>query len=345
MTIVRFIAGLSLLGLNAAFVSIEFALTRLRQFDKDEVTGNWATNLAWKMTEQLEIYLTACQVGITITSILLGVVFEPAVTNLIHPLTAMMQLGPVTTSWISVLLSVGFIQFLHTVWGEQSPTYIGVESPRLVAGWLSPLLYGWAWVSYPLITVGDYFAKHTLQLFGVTLTRSWTEGESPRDLTGEIGEILHNSVLDEEETREVLNTIEATERPVSEVIIPTEDVVTVGIDQTPQSILEAMRANRQYTRFPLIGEDLLDCRGILYANQALGEFKDMESGQEDIQALASSALFLEHDTSISNAVDEMQRANQEMAIVVDNDESLGIVTDSHLFEALVGEIYDPTDQK
>lgn len=342
MIALRFIAGIILLLLNGFFVSIEFALTRLRQFDESDMEGDSGLKLAWTMTEQLEIYLTACQVGITVTSILLGVVFEPAVSALIHPLTNMLGFGPMATSWISVILAVGLIQFMHTVWGEQSPTYLGVEKPLLVASWGSFPLYVWAYISYPWIYIGDHASKATLRAFGVELTRSWTN-EGPGDVKGEIGKILHDSALDEEEQGEVLNVIESTERPVSDVIVPAEDVVAIHVDDSADKAIKTMRNNRKYTRFPLVKNGLRDCQGILYANQVLSYVEGLQSGDKTLDDLASPAFTLDADTSINEAVDQLQMAEQEMAIVVDNGEALGIVTDSHLFESLVGEIEDPFD--
>lgn len=118
---------------NAFFVATEFALTRLRQYRQEEIQENSGLSRAWKMTERLEIYLTGCQVGITSTSILLGVIAEPAVTQLIELLIAGAEIGSFTTHGISIVLSVVLINFAHTIWGEQTPTYLGVEKAKTVA--------------------------------------------------------------------------------------------------------------------------------------------------------------------------------------------------------------------
>lgn len=200
---------------------------------------------------------------------------------------------------------------------------------------------------YPLIYIGDHLAKGTLRLIGFELTRSWTKDEAPGDIRGKIGEILHASQLDEEEEEEVLNTLEAVDRKVREVVVPAEDVVSVRVDQPPREVLEVVRAHPQHTRFPLIRENLSDCVGILYITQILGEYEDMESDREDLEALASPPMFLDADTSITEAIDRIQEEEQELAIVMDGEteEALGIVTDSHLFEAVFGEVRDPFDRR
>jgi CBS domain containing-hemolysin-like protein len=243
-------------------------------------------------------------------------------------------------------VAVIIIQLMHTVWGEQTPTYMGVEDPKLIARYFAPPLYVWTWISYPLIYIGDHLAKGTLWVFGFELTRSWTKEEAPEDIRAQIGKILHDSKLDEEEEEEVMNVIEAVDREVREVVIPAEDVVSVQTDQSPREALETIRSHPQFSRFPLIGDDLTDCVGILYASQILGEFEDMESGEEDLEELASPAFFLDASTSINEAIDQIQHAEQEMGIVVDHNtqEAIGIVTDSHLFEAVFGEVKDPLDR-
>jgi CBS domain containing-hemolysin-like protein len=112
----QLLGGVFLLAANAFFVAIEFALTRLRQYDKEELGDDPGLQRAWKMTEELEIHLTGCQVGITTTSILLGVIAEPGVTKLIQ-LIIPTGIGSFSSHSISIVLSLIIINFVHTVWG------------------------------------------------------------------------------------------------------------------------------------------------------------------------------------------------------------------------------------
>ena len=138
---IRLLSELILLLLNAFYVATEFALTRLRQYDRDELEDTPGLNRAWEMTETLEIYLTSCQIGITTTSILLGVIAEPAVTELIKLLFTTDSIGAVSTHAISIVLSVSIINIIHTIWGEQTPTYLGVERAKTVAKYCAIPLY------------------------------------------------------------------------------------------------------------------------------------------------------------------------------------------------------------
>lgn len=134
----RLSAGLLLILANGFFVAIEFALTRVRQYPQSEfdVPG---LQRAWEMTQDLEIYLTSCQVGISATSIAVGIVAEPALAALIDPVFENTLLTSIEAGGIVAFV---IINLLHLTHGEQTPTYLGVERTKFVAryGATPPLL-------------------------------------------------------------------------------------------------------------------------------------------------------------------------------------------------------------
>lgn len=127
---IRLIAGLLLILSNGFFVAIEFALTRARQFTEEEfVEADTGLQRAWEMTQNLEIYLTTCQVGITASSIAVGIVAEPALAALFEPLFANTALAAIGTGGIIAFLIITLVHLTH---GEQTPTYLGVERSKMV---------------------------------------------------------------------------------------------------------------------------------------------------------------------------------------------------------------------
>src|SRR6056297_482021 len=126
----RLVAGLLLILANGFFVAIEFALTRARQFTEDEfVDGDSKLERAWEMTNDLELYLTTCQVGITASSIAVGIVAEPALAAIFEPIfggTPLARIGA------GALIAYFIINLIHLTHGEQTPTYLGVERSRMV---------------------------------------------------------------------------------------------------------------------------------------------------------------------------------------------------------------------
>lgn len=343
--IVRFIAGIGLLGANAFFVSTEFALTRTRQFSEDEFQDSPGLRRAWEMTETLEIYLTACQLGITVTSILLGVVFEPAVTALIQPGVELIGLSSSQTHLVSIVLAVMFIQLAHTVWGEQTPTYLGVERPKIVAAWGARGVYWWATVAYPLIYFGDFLAKATLRVFGVEIERSWTAGETVEDrgeLKAQMGELLGVEILSEERRREVMNALELDDILTRDIMVPREEVAVLRTDSPMGENLMTLKQGR-YSRYPLIGDDLDDFRGIIYLPGLLMVYEAWEEGRVELEDIAVEPMTVAGDLPVSELVDRFQQESQELALVKDDDKVIGLVTTTDASEAIVGDIADPFD--
>lgn len=343
---VRVISGFVLLAINGLFVMTEFALTRLRQFDESEFQGTSSLRLAWKMTEELEIYLTACQVGITITSILLGVVFEPGVTALILPVTARVGLGPAQTAWVSVVLAVALIQLMHTVWGEQSPTYLGVEEPKRVASFGAPIVYAWTWTSYPLIYVGDHLAKWTLRVFGVELTRSWTQEDEHIDdeteLRQRMMDLLARGDLSEERREEVVNTLEMDVRSTRSIMVDREDIRYLSTRNSTEENL-AIIEQAHFSRLPLVEDSPDEYVGTVYVPPVVGQIEGLRSGEVGWEDVAVEAMTVPADLSISDLVDRFQAENQELALVLEDGTVVGLVTATDAFEAIMGELRDPFD--
>jgi CBS domain containing-hemolysin-like protein len=113
----------------------------VRQFGEEDFQQHAGLRRAWEMTEELEIYLSGCQVGITVCSVGLGVVGEPGVTHLFGALLPGGGIGTVASHTIAVTAALALVNLLHVVVGEQAPTYLGIERTRTIARYLAPGLY------------------------------------------------------------------------------------------------------------------------------------------------------------------------------------------------------------
>ncbi|ELZ73328.1 inosine monophosphate dehydrogenase [Haloferax prahovense DSM 18310] len=361
-TALRLGGGLVLLLANAFFVVSEFAMTRVPQFDESAFVGSRGLELAWEMTERLEVYLSGCQVGITIASVGLGVVAEPAVAATFAAVLGGGGAAGSHTS-LSVGLALVVINLSHVVLGEQVPTYLGVERSRTVAKYTAPVLYGWTKLMYPVIVVADWLAKRLLSLVGVEITRSWQEaeideeedgdgdaaGEGTRLTRGEVrsqmGDILAQGSLPEDRREEVLNALRIGELPVRDVMVPADRVVALSVDASTDESLERIRANPQHSRFPLVGDSLDDVRGVVYAPTVLSNIDRLQSGDRRLEDIAAPPLSVPSDLSVSDLIDRFQAENQELAMVRDPEGGsvVGLVTASDAFESITGQLYDPLD--
>ncbi len=329
---------------NAFFVATEFALTRLRQFNKDEFEDDAGLRTAWEMTERLEIYLTGCQVGITFSSVLLGIVAEPAVTELFHPLVVYLGATPEVALGFSVVLSVFVINLMHTVWAEQTPTYLGIEEAKLVARYCAPPHYYWTQMAYPFIFVGDKITKATLGLFGITMRRSWTEEEEPThvDVRSQLVDLLKSEGLPQDRRDEVVKAMEIDEIPVSDIMVPREEIVCLWDDKPLEENLGIIR-HRMQSRYPLVGESLDDFKGLIYASEMLAHIEELQSGEKSLQELSRADMTVGHDLPVSRLIDRFQEEYQELALVTRMGKTIGLVTLTDALEVIVGSAEDPMD--
>lgn len=370
----RLVGGLLLVGANAFFVAVEFALTRLRQFPPDEFEGDEGLQAAWEMTERLEIHLTGCQLGISASSILLGVVAEPAVTRLLEPLVTPLGLSARTASVVSVVVAVVLINLVHKIWGEQAPTYLGVERPLAVARSLAPTLRIWSSVMDPIIRLGDGLAKATLRPFGVEITRSWTEeserrpedhpsrgaperqeaelegGEGrPREADGSYGElrrqlveVLSGTSVARDRRKEIVHALDIERIPVREVMVPTEEMTALSMALPLDQNLDRIGRTR-HVRYPLLDAEGDRFIGTVYVPALFEHRKALERGEMTLADVATPGVRVEAELPVSELIDRLQEETQELAFVEDDGRVVGLVTITDAFEQIAGEVEDPYD--
>jgi len=341
----RLIAGVLLILANGFFVAIEFALTRARQYTEEEFVGP-GLERAWEMTEELEIYLTGCQVGITAASVSLGIVAEPALAAVFAPLFGGTVLASVGAGAILAFL---IINLLHLTHGEQTPTYLGVERSKQVCRYGATPLYWWTRITWPVIKFGDGASKWTLSLFGVEMTGAWLETEADvmqgrADLYRRFGSTLEAGDLPAERQQEVMNALAVGEIPVQAIMVPREEAVALSTENTLEENL-AIIEEHSHSRYPLIGDDFDDFRRIVYLPTITNRFERLVSGDVDIEDLAASPLTLPADEEVSDAIDRFQAEQQELALVAEDGEVVGLLTATDAFEEVMGEIEDPMDER
>ncbi len=334
-------------------------MTRVRQFSEEAFTGSPGLKRAWEMTDRLEIYLSGCQLGITVSSVGLGVVAEPALAALFGPLLDAVGLGTGGAGHgvLSVLLALGVMNLAHVVIGEQAPTYLGIERSRTVCRYCALILYYWTKLMGPVILLADWVAKRLLGLVGVTIERSWAEEElggeeEPSDRAAvrrQMGDRLAGLGLSEDRREEVMAALDIDRVPVGDVMIPCEDVVALRVDE-PFKRARERAAQNPHTRFPLVGESLKDFRGVVYVPAVLRELDALAAGKTTLSEGAADPLTLPAGTAVSEAIDRFQDAGAELALVTagspdDVGEVVGLVTATDLLEVISGEIEDPLDEE
>jgi CBS domain containing-hemolysin-like protein len=341
-----------LLG-NAFFVTTEFALTRVPQFDEAEFQGHWGRERAWAMTEELEIYLSGCQVGITVCSVGLGVVAEPGLTHLLEAVLPG-GVGTMSAHALAVTIALVVMNLLHVVVGEQAPTYLGIERTKTISKYLAPGLYWWTRLLRPVIRTADWVAKSLLSLFGVTITRSWTEAENESEDEGsealmshgtvrrEIGQVLSRANLSRERRSEILRAVDIEHIPVRAIMVPRSEVVALHATDDLRSSLQRMR-DHPHNRYPFLAPDWASVYGTLYMSTVFRRLPELEQGKIALRDLAEPVVWVDPELPISDLIDRLQKRQQEIAIVRAEGRPRGLVTSTDAFEAIAGELEDPSD--
>ena len=343
----RLVAGLVLILTNGFFVAIEFALTRARQYDREGFVGDTqALERAWEMTQNLEVYLTTCQVGITASSIAVGIVAEPALAALFEPIFAESALASVGAGAVIAFLIINLVHLTH---GEQTPTYLGVERSQMVCRYGATPLYWFHWLISPLITLGDWVAKGTLRLFDIEMTGAWLETEeealeSRAQLRNRIDSLLDEGEIPEERQDEVLSALEIGDLPVRDVMNPADEIVSLSTTATPDENLDRIR-HTPHTRFPLVGDELTDFHGIVYAPSIIDHFEKLRSEELSFEDIAAPPMTVGAETTVSDAFDKFQAEDQELALVLEDSEVVGLLTATDALEAVMGELEDPLDRR
>jgi len=340
----RLVAGVLLILANGFFVAIEFALTRVRQYPESEFDTP-ALRRAWEMTQDLEIYLTSCQVGITASSIAVGIVAEPALATLFEPVFAGSALAGIGAG---ALIAYALINLLHLTHGEQTPTYLGVERSKFVCRYGARPLYWFAWLISPIMRIGDGVAKATLSLFGVEMSGAWLETEeevieSRAELRNRLGTLLDEGDVPAERQEEVLNALAVDEMVIDDILTDPEDIVSVSTTASVEENLAAMRST-PHVRFPLVGDELSDLRGIVYTPSVLTHLEALERDERTFEDIAAPPMTLAAGTSVSDAFDQFQTQDQELALVLQDGEVVGLLTATDALEAVMGELEDPLDR-
>ncbi|MFB6249096.1 MAG: CNNM domain-containing protein [Salinibacter sp.] len=349
----QLLGGVVLLLGNAFFVTTEFALTRVPQFDEAEFQEHWGLRRAWAMTEELEIYLSGCQVGITVCSVGLGVVAEPGLT---HVLAAVLPggVGTMSAHALAVTVALVVMNLLHVVVGEQAPTYLGIERTKTISMYLAPGLYWWTRLLRPVIRTADWIAKTLLSVFGVTITRSWTEEEVEEEdearpilsshgaVRREIGEVLSRANLSRERRGEILRAVDIERIPVRAIMVPRSEVVALHTSDALHETLQEMRAH-PYNRYPLLNPDWENVYGTLYMATVFQHLPELERGDATLLDIAEPVVWVDPDLPVSDLIDRLQRKQQEIAIVRTGGHVRGLVTSTDAFEAIAGELEDPED--
>ncbi len=344
------LAVLLLLG-NAFFVGAEFALISARR-DRLEALAEQGKHRARAVIaagEQLSLMLAGSQLGITICSIALGRVGEPAVAHLLEKVLDPLGVPDSALHAIGFAVALTIVAVLHILLGELVPKNIAIAGPERSALLLVPLHLGFVRVARPLIAVYNVAANTTLRLFGVRVTDELDTAYSTRELAGMIAESRSEGLLDAQEHRRLNQALTTAGRTVAEVLIPLGKVRT--LQPTPAGVtlgaLEQAVGETGFSRYPIREPDD-SLAGYLHVKDVLDSVLDANAGPETIIPSSRIRLLppIPADQPLDEALAGLRRASSHLARAVDSTgKTVGVVALEDLVEEFVGTVRDATHRE
>ena len=336
-----------LLIANAFFVAAEFALVKVRTMRIENLAkeGGLSARLTLRIKQNLEPYLAACQLGITMASLGLGWVGEPAVSKVLEPLFISMGMPQEVLHFTAFM--IGFIIFssLHIVIGEQVPKTYAIRKPEPVSIWVAIPLHSFYLISYPLTRGLNWSASAILRAMGVK-EASHEEIFSNEELSEMIDVSNVHGNLDNARAGMIQNMFAFDSRIVRDIMVSRSQVDWIDVNSDPAEIKQQI-VELGHSRFPLVRDNLDTIVGVLLVKDLLHSKLDLQvENKFDIEALARKCLILPEVVGLQIAFDQMRSERSHMALVVDEYGALsGIITMEDLIEEIVGEIADELDDE
>jgi CBS domain containing-hemolysin-like protein len=352
MGIIEFFIIAGLVFVNGFFVAAEFALVKVRtsQIDQLAEEGNIAAKLTSRALDHLDAYLSASQVGITITSLALGWAIEGWVVPGVRALLTALHIGvgdPVAHGLSFSLVPViafGLVTFLHVAIGEQAPKSLAIRSARTVALWTAPPLMAIYYIGYPLIWLLNNASNATLWMLGLGKTDHAELAHTEEELRHIVAESVAGGHLSRNERVMIENVLNLEEKTARRVMVPRPDIVYLSLSR---SLEDNLRTARQvgHTRFPLCEEDLTTVIGMIHVKDLFraGAFGN---GRLDLRKWARKVPFLPETMALDDLLVEFQRNRVHLAMLLDEYGSVvGMVSLENVLEELVGPIQDEFDRE
>jgi CBS domain containing-hemolysin-like protein len=334
--------GMLLVALNGFFVAAEFALVKVRptQLDPQVSEGLRRARIARHMLRHLDAYLSATQLGITLASLALGWIGEPAFAWIVRPLVGLVAGGgnEAIVHSVSVTLSFLIITILHIVLGEQAPKTLAIRKAEATSLLIAFPLYAFYKLTYPVIWLLNRASNALLKLIGFAPA---SEAEIAHD-EEEVRLLLASTSASDlpPQQRELLdNVFELSHRMARQIMLPRQDVVYLSTTRPLQENLRLARRSG-HTRFPLCEGDLDHVIGLIHIKDLFRR----ERPPTSLTEMARPIAFVPETLQLDRLLKRMRTERFHLAAVIDEYGGVsGIVTLEHVIEEIVGSIQDEFD--
>ncbi len=347
LTMVNVIIIFLLIAFTAFFVATEFAIVKVRSTKIDQLIaeGNKNAISAKKVTTALDEYLSACQLGITLTSLGLGWLGEPTVEHLLSPIITRLSDNEVLTSFISFIIAFLVITFLHVVIGELAPKTFAIQKAEAITLAFSKPLIMFYRILYPFIWALNHSASFFVGLFGLKTASEHEMAHSEEELRIILSESLKSGEINQSEYKYVNRIFEFDERIAKEIMVPRTEIMTINKDDTIAQIMQ-VAAKERYTRYPVVDGDKDNIVGMINIKEILTDcMNNLELINEPVDSYIHPVITVIETLPIHELLVKLQKNRSHLAILFDEyGGTAGLVTVEDILEEIVGDIRDEFDE-
>lgn len=329
--------------LNGFFVAAEFALVKVRGSQLDELVRSgkpFAKTARW-LGDRMDASLSACQLGITMASLALGWVGEPAFAALLEPVFLKIGISsPAALHTTAFIVSFTIITALHLVIGEQAPKIYAIRRPEVMVLWCALPLRFFYVISYPFQKALSYTTSKLLRLVGIEGGSEHEAAHTEAEIRTLIHEAHSHGELTPNEHRLLHAVFEFDDMIVRRVMVPRSEVVFFRTDQSLSDCVETVR-HSMHTRYPLCDQTLENVIGIIHIKDLVGVAADSDV---NLREIVRPSHHVPETMSTGQLLRHFQKTHQLMAIVVDEYGTVvGIVTLENVMERIIGSVEDEFD--
>jgi CBS domain containing-hemolysin-like protein len=331
---------------NGFFVATEFAAVKVRPTQLAELAaeGSARARMARRVAKHLDSYLSATQLGITLASLALGWVGEPAFERLIEPLFHRLGAFSVAVAH-SVAATVAFIVIssLHIIFGELAPKYMAIDKTVGVALWTAHLLRGFYIITFPLTWLLNHTANALLRPLGIRMSAESQGAHSQEELRLILAHSEKAGILSEENREIIEGVFEFSKRTARQIMVPRTDVAVLSTRKSIEENLEVIRTTR-HTRYPLCDGTLDNTIGLIHVKDLL--LAQLRGPGRPLTELKRDVLFVPENSTVERVLSQFIEQKTHMAVVLDEyGGASGIVSLENITEELFGQIQDEFDRE
>lgn len=344
---IRLTAFAVLIAFTAFFVASEFAIVKVRTTRIDQLIaeGNTRALNAKKLVSNLDEYLSACQLGITITALGLGWLGEPTIEAILHPAFEYFALPESVTSVLSFIIAFSLVTFIHVVVGELTPKTLAIQKAESITLAVAKPLIIFDRIMYPVIHGMNGSARFlATKVFGLEAVSESEVAHSEEELRMILSESYKGGEINQAEYKYVNKIFEFDDRIAKEIMVPRTEIISIEKDLTLQEVFELIGVE-QYTRYPVTDGDKDHIIGLVNMKNLLTAYiKDPANASTPVIDYMQPIIRVIENMPIGDLLLKIQRERIHMAILMDEyGGTSGLVTIEDIIEEIVGDIRDEFD--